>query len=149
MVKRKPASTNSAAVDIENLKKLLLDAASGGLKNSYSPYSKFPVGAAVLTDKGIFSGCNVENASFGGTVCAERVAFLKAKSEGAKKFFDVLVLTPRALPVPPCGLCLQTMAEFLSPEARVYLATTGSRRMKELSFQQLLPESFSRKDLLK
>ena len=142
------AKSKSASSDSANPKKLLLEAAALGLKNSYSPYSKFPVGAAVLTDKGIFYGCNVENASFGGTVCAERVAFLKAKSEGAKKFYDVLVLTPRETPVPPCGLCLQTMAEFLPPHGKVYLATTGKGRTKDLTFQQLLPESFSRKDLV-
>ncbi|MBX9765791.1 MAG: cytidine deaminase [Bdellovibrionales bacterium] len=142
------AKSKSAQRDSADLKNLLFEAAALGLKNSYSPYSKFPVGAAVLTDKGIFYGCNVENASFGGTVCAERVALLKAKSEGAKKFDDVLVLTPRATPVPPCGLCLQTMAEFLSPQGKVYLATTGKGKMKELTLKQLLPESFSRKDLV-
>ena len=124
----------------------LFEAASVGLKNSYSPYSRFPVGAAISTDKGIFFGCNVENASFGGTVCAERVAILKAKSEGAKRFHEVLVLTPRKEPVPPCGLCLQVIAEFFSPKAKIYLTSKGGA-IRSMQLKDLLPKSFSKRDL--
>lgn len=83
-------------------------------KNSYSPYSKFPVGAAILTGDGrIFAGCNVENRSFGLTNCAERTAMFKAVSEGAKKIQAVAIATPKSdYPVGPCGACRQVLTEF-------------------------------------
>ena len=83
-------------------------------KMSYSPYSKFPVGAAILAEDGrIFTGCNVENRSFGLTNCAERTAMFKAVSEGTKKILAVAIAAPLAdYPVGPCGACRQVLTEF-------------------------------------
>jgi len=101
----------------------LLDVARNSLQSSYSPYSSFPVGAALLDSSGkIWGGCNVENASYGATVCAERTAILKSVSEGSQEFRAILVMTPTERPTPPCALCLQVMAEFCKPEMPVYLA---------------------------
>lgn len=110
--------------------------------SSYSPYSKFKVGAALITEKGkLIGGCNIENASYGGTVCAERVAILKAVSEGESKFQDVVVVTDTKAPAFPCALCLQVMAEFLKPESRIWIAN-----LKEIhsvhKFSELLPHPF-------
>lgn len=81
-------------------------------KKSYAPYSKFNVGASVLTDKGIFSGTNVENASYGLTNCAERSAIFTAVSHGAKKIFAIVIFTPTKKATSPCGACRQVIAEF-------------------------------------
>jgi cytidine deaminase len=116
-------------------------------KNAYAPYSKFKVGAALVTSAGeIFGGCNVENASYGGTVCAERAAILKAVSEGERKFSDIIVVTDADKPAVPCALCLQTMAEFLKPEARVWIANTR-RIVSEHRFSELLPKPFGPREL--
>ena len=83
-------------------------------KNSYSPYSKFPVGAAILTSDGrVFTGCNVENRSYGLTNCAERTAMFAAVAEGAKRICAVAIAAPKAdYPVGPCGACRQVLSEF-------------------------------------
>jgi cytidine deaminase len=94
----------------------------------------------------IFGGCNVENASYGGTVCAERAAILKAVSEGERKFSDIIVVTDADKPAVPCALCLQTMAEFLKPEARVWIANTR-RIVSEHRFSELLPKPFGPREL--
>jgi cytidine deaminase len=117
------------------------------LANSYAPYSKFNVSSAVLTTTGkIFNGCNVENASYGGTICAERVAINKSVSEGFKKFKAILVMTKQKHAVSPCGLCGQTMLEFFSPNTPVILANNkeilGKFRMKDL-----YPHGFTGKQL--
>ena len=103
----------------EELYKVAVDYAS----RAYAPYSKYLVGAAVKTKCGkIFGGCNVENASYGGTVCAERTAILKAVSEGYKEFDEILVYTDSEEPWPPCAICQQTMAEFMTVTSTVYLS---------------------------
>lgn len=87
-------------------------AAREAYRHSYAPYSSFPVGAAVQDENGrIYGGCNVENANYGG-ICAERVAICKAVSEGATKIARVVVITPQKNLVPPCGFCLQFIAEL-------------------------------------
>jgi cytidine deaminase len=96
-----------------------------------------------LSDKGVFTGCNVENVSFGGTLCAERTAFVKAVSEGAKKFQSILIVSKPG--VPPCALCLQTMAEFCGPNFKIILATP-EKILSQHSFKELLPFSFSNKE---
>lgn len=112
---------------------------------SHSPYSGRKVGAAVLTEDGsIFSGCNIENASFGGTVCAERVAIWKALSEGAREIQAVAVVTAESPPWPPCGLCLQVLAEFMSPKGLVLVLDTRGRGETVL-FKTLFPRAFTRK----
>ena len=110
-------------------------------ENSYSPYSKFKVGAAILTESGnIYSGCNVENCSFGATICAERTAILKAVSEeGEIKIKKVVVVTePQA---EPCGMCLQVIAEFACPEC-VVLLCDPENILKRMSFRDFLPNPF-------
>jgi cytidine deaminase len=91
----------------------LLAAARAARQNAFAPYSKFQVGAALLSADGrVFSGCNVENATYGLTVCAERVALFKAISEGAREFTAVAVVADTEDPTPPCGACRQLLWEF-------------------------------------
>ena len=92
---------------------LLARAALKARKNAYAPYSRFKVGAALLTEEGeVFSGCNVENAAFGLCLCAERNAMTTAVAAGEKTFIAMAVATNTTPPAPPCGQCLQFMAEF-------------------------------------
>lgn len=117
-------------------------------KKAYAPYSGFKVGAALLTaDNKIFTGCNVENASYGGTICAERTAILKAVSEGAKMPLQAVhVVSSSNTAWPPCGLCLQVMAEFCDPTTLVMTSSqNGTEKMYQ--FSDLLPESFDIKYL--
>lgn len=116
-------------------------AAAAARENSYSPYSNFRVGAALVLEGGqIVSGCNVENASYGGTLCAERTAFAAAVAQFGKLRPAALVLVtdPQAV---PCGLCLQVMAEFCAPDFPVYLGTPGALGPKVL-LKDLLPRPF-------
>src|SRR5271157_4697941 len=100
----------------------LIKEARKAMKNSYSPYSRFKVGAALLTDGGeIFSGTNVENCSYGLTICAERLAVYKAVSEGEKKFKAIAIVAGGKSCCYPCGACLQVLSEFV-PDMDVILA---------------------------
>lgn len=114
---------------------------------AHAPYSRFRVGAALLGPRGkVWTGCNVENASFGGTICAERVAFLKAASDGITEGFTDLVVVADRAAVCPCGLCLQVMSEFCTGELRVWIATP--RKLGALyRFQELLPKRFDKANL--
>ncbi len=115
-------------------------------QNAYAPYSKFPVGAALLAKDGrVFTGCNVENASYGLTVCAERVALFKAVSEGATQFAALAVACGVGL-CAPCGACRQVLAEF-APDLKVIMADGEGRIWRESTLAELLPESFGPKDL--
>lgn len=109
--------------------------------NSHSPYSKARVGAAIITKDGtLYAGCNIENSSFGGTVCAERVAIWKAVSEGHKKISKVHVYTKDGWP--PCGMCLQVMTEFADPDLEITLSNEeGKQTVKKL--KDLLPLAFT------
>ncbi|ANM32315.1 cytidine deaminase [Acidobacteria bacterium Mor1] len=119
----------------------LIELATKARKSAYAPYSSFAVGASVLTEKGVYSGCNVENASLGGTVCAERVALFKAVSEGSRRLLAVAIVANTTTPCPPCGFCRQVMVEF-GPSCSVVMANLdGSRKIMQLD--ELLPESFS------
>ncbi len=124
-------------------KKQLLEAARGAVKQAYAPYSKFRVGAAVLTENGsIFSGCNVENASYGLTICAERNAIFSAvAAEGGDKMKvrAVAVLTEHNVPCSPCGACRQVIFEF-GPDATVLFQ--GLEGMRDSRADDLLPEGF-------
>lgn len=109
---------------------------------AYAPYSKYLVGAAVKTKCGkIFGGCNVENASYGGTICAERTAILKAVSDGYTEFDEILVFTDSEKPWPPCAICQQTMAEFMGLDATVHLANNNGVQ-KKLNYKQINPYPF-------
>lgn len=116
-------------------------------KRSHAPYSKFRVGAALIGPKGrLIGGCNVENASYGGTVCAERVAILRAVAEGAGKIEGVVVVTDAKKPAFPCALCLQVMAEFLKPSTPIFVADTKAIRYRA-TFEELLPHRFGPSEL--
>jgi cytidine deaminase len=124
--------------------KKLLAIARKAARNTYSPYSKFPVGAALMTAEGkVFSGCNVENASYGLTMCAERVAMLKAVSEGNQKFKALAVVGGCGKAARPCGACLQVLAEFCGPDFPVCLASLDKPgRIESLTLGDLLPHAF-------
>lgn len=110
-------------------------------RHAHAPYSRFAVGAALLAADGrVFRGANIENASYGLGVCAERVALWKAVSEGVTEFTALAVAGPAGHTVSPCGACRQTLAEF-APELRVYWKAAGGRvRMRRIA--GLLPEMF-------
>jgi len=113
---------------------------------SYSPYSGFPVGAAVRDAEGrIFTGCNVENASFGLTLCAERAAIVKAVSEGAGRLVTMAIANSSGNPVMPCGACRQVLAE-LAPRLHLIVAGRGKNR-RRVSIRDLLPDPFGPADL--
>ena len=133
-----------------SINKKALSAAFAAQKKSYSPYSEKKIGASVvLSDGQIYSGCNIENASYGGTVCAERVAIWKAVSENKKpQISEVYVVSPASPPWPPCGFCRQVMAEFCHPKTKVICANS-KKEMKTFLFQDLLPEAFSKTHLKK
>nr|AGS53340.1 cytidine deaminase [uncultured bacterium contig00014] len=99
---------------------------------AYVPYSKFRVGAALLADDGtVIIGCNVENRSFGLTVCAERTAVLKAVSTGLRSFKALAISTPDSeIPVGPCGACRQVLSEFMPPSSPVLFAGSGKERVE-------------------
>lgn len=127
------------------MKELYLRAVNAA-KNSYSPYSGFSVGAALLTDDGhVFTGCNVENASYSVTVCAERVALYTAVATGFRNFRAIAVAGGRDGSdfgvCPPCGLCRQALAEFCGSELAVILSD-GKGGIAEYSLGKLLPMSF-------
>ena len=126
----------------EDLKNRLLLAASKAREQAYAPYSRgFKVGAAVLTEEGeIFSGCNIENASFGATMCAERVAIFEAVSKGHRKIQAVAVVAESPNPVPPCGMCLQVMSEFGQDIDIILANTEGDIELYDI--EELLPKSF-------
>ena len=113
---------------------------------SYSPYSKFSVGAAVLAGSGkIYAGCNVENASYGLCNCAERTAVFSAVAAGEKKIRAVAVFTPTPEPTMPCGACRQVINEF-GPSATITSVCASPRRI-ETKLNALLPAAFGPKDL--
>lgn len=116
--------------------KLLMDKAKDASKNSYSPFSRFAVGAAVLTPNGkIYQGCNVENSSFGLTICAERCAIFKAVSEGEHEILAVAIYSPNADSCYPCGACRQVMFEFQGDsEIEVITENLGSLDIQKLSY---------------
>ena len=118
------------------------------LHHSYSPYSKFQVGSTLVGQDGsLVFGCNLENASYGATMCAERVAFFKALSEGVRNFKLILVLTDTKKPTPPCALCLQVMAEFCPPNFPIYLSNLEGIQSQHL-FSELLSFPFGPSFLL-
>lgn len=121
-------------------------AATAAREHAYAPYSRFRVGAAVVTSSGqVFAGANVENASYGLTACAERVAIWTATVAGESEFHLVVVVTDTPQPVTPCGACRQVLSE-LAPQARVVTTTLGGP-YQETTVQALLPGAFGAGDL--
>ena len=125
----------------------MIELAIGQLQYSYTPYSGFKVGAALLTKDGKFyTGCNIENAAFTPTNCAERTAFFKAVSEGEREFRAICivggkdgVLTEYAA---PCGVCRQVMMEFCDPETFEIILATGKEQYEIFTLKELLPQGF-------
>jgi cytidine deaminase len=124
-------------------KEQLMSEAKSVMEYSYSPYSHFRVGAAIRAEDGtIFSGTNIENASYSLTVCAERVAIFNALSKGHRSFTNLAIATSSGLPTPPCGPCRQVLYEF-NPEIRIHLE--GGGKKKEFRLKDLLPHAFGSK----
>ena len=118
----------------------LIEMAKDAMQFSYSPYSHYKVGAALLAKNGqVFKGCNIANASYGATNCAERTALFKAVSEGVREFSAIAIAAEKSAPW-PCGICRQALNEF-APELRV-IVTWGENNRDEATLQQLLPHGF-------
>ena len=125
----------------------LIDLAIETSKKAYVPYSHFPIGAVLVAKNGqIFTGVNIENASFGLTNCGERTAIFKAVSEGVTDFEELIVYGETEQPVSPCGACRQVMAEFCSPDMPVTLVGDNGVT-KATTVRALLPYAFTEKDL--
>lgn len=112
-------------------------------EKAYVPYSHFPIGAVLVTKEGkIYTGVNIENASFGLTNCGERTAIFKAVSEGERDFSELIVYGQTQAPVSPCGACRQVMAEFFQPDLKVTLVSKDLSTV-EMTVKDLLPYSFT------
>lgn len=128
-------------------KKKYIEEVNKMLSKAYIPYSKFPVGAALVTKEGkIYTGCNIENASYGLCNCAERTAIFKAVSEGERDFSYLVITGETDGPISPCGACRQVIAEFCDPKMPVLLTNVKGDE-KEVTVEQLLPGAFSIEDL--
>lgn len=129
------------------MKEQLIELALSARKNAYVPYSHYSVGAAVMTEDGkVYSGCNIENASYGATNCAERTAIFKAVSEGARRIIGIAIAGGMEGREPvdyayPCGVCRQVMKEFGTDTMKIYVAKS-SEDFKELTLEELLPFGF-------
>lgn len=116
-------------------------------ENAYVPYSNFKVGAAILTeDDKIYSGCNIENASFGATNCAERTAIFKAVSEGHNKIKAIAIVGDTSTYTYPCGICRQVISEFADADSTVILAKNENEYITK-TLEEVLPGAFTKKDL--
>ncbi len=122
----------------------LFEAARGVQQQAYAPYSKFPVGAALLAEDGqIITGCNVENSSYGLSVCAERHAIGSAVGRGVRRFRAVAIVANSEEPCPPCGTCRQVLAEFCGPDTPVRSRTPDGTEAR-YTLAELLPHAFNR-----
>lgn len=123
--------------------KLLVEQAKQARNNAYAPYSGFAVGAAVLSESNrIYAGCNVENASYGLSICAERVAISNMIAAGERQLRAIAIVTGSTSPAQPCGACRQVMAEF-AEDLPVYLASTVPGSVDRItSLSKLLPDAF-------
>ena len=121
----------------------LIDLAVKTSENAYVPYSHFPIGAVLVTaEEKIYTGVNVENASFGLTNCGERTAIFKAVSEGERSFKELIIYGQTEKPVSPCGACRQVMAEFFEPDLPVTLVAKDKSTVV-MTVKELLPYSFT------
>ncbi|WP_077703697.1 cytidine deaminase [Virgibacillus dokdonensis] len=128
-------------------KQALIEAAKTITEKAYVPYSNFQVGAALQTGSGnIYTGCNIENAAYPVTCCAERVAIFQAIANGEKSFTEMAVVADTERPVPPCGSCRQVMSEFFPSDMLIHL-TNLKEDIKTVKMEELLPFSFQPSDL--
>ena len=119
----------------------LVKMAEEAMENAYSPYSKFKVGAALVADDGsVYTGCNIENSSFGATICAERTAIVKAVSEGKRKFEKIAIVSSSGDTTYPCGICRQVMSEFMIDADVVFKDKDGNIIVEKV--KDLIPKSF-------
>lgn len=126
--------------------KELVNIAKEAMENAYAPYSHFKVGAALLAKDGrVFQGCNIENASYGATNCAERTAIFKAVSEGYREFEKIAIVASSGEYASPCGICRQVLFEFL-PEGKVIL-DSDEKGMVTFTVRELLPLGFRGEDI--
>ncbi len=127
----------------------LIEIARQARENAYAPYSKYAVGAALLTSEGeIFSGCNVENSTYGATTCAEQIAVFKAMSErGSLQIQELVVLTESSPPAACCGICRQVIREFAAPDLWIHLVNLQGERRK-FRLEKLFPAAFTPQHLL-
>jgi len=127
---------------------ILIKEALEARKRAYTPYSKFNVGAAVLTEEGkIYSGCNIENASYGATNCAERTAIFKAVSEGSRKITAVAVVGDLNSFTYPCGICRQVIVEFALDQNIDIILAKNTKEFIVVKLKEILPGAFTKKDL--
>ncbi|NLY18289.1 MAG: cytidine deaminase [Clostridiaceae bacterium] len=129
-------------------KNTLIEKAMEAKKNAYVPYSNFRVGAAVYTGNGkVYTGCNVENASYGAAICAERTAVVKAVSDGETALKAIAITSDSEDYTFPCGICRQVIAEFGNDETRV-ICSNKDGKYREYTLKDILPHAFTKKDLL-
>ena len=123
----------------------LLETAMAVKKNAFAPFSHFHVGAAILTEKGnVYRGCNVENASLGGTICAERgAAMASVAGEGYSRFRTIAIASGSVEPAPPCAICRQFLSQFTDGDVPVYLVSTRTGVVKKFDFSELMPYPFT------
>ncbi|MEY8000481.1 cytidine deaminase [Clostridium sp. Mt-5] len=127
----------------------LVSKAFEGRKNAYAPYSKFKVGAAVLAEDGkVYTGCNIENASYGATNCAERTAIFKAVSQGNRAIKAIAIVGIENDYTYPCGICRQVISEFASKDTKIILGKNEDEYLVK-TLEELLPGAFTKEDLNK
>ena len=127
----------------------LMQLAAEAMEHSYSPYSHYSVGAALLTKGGrVYQGCNIENASFTPTICAERTAFFKAIFDGEREFAAIAIIGSGALPAFPCGVCRQVMSEFCDGDFEIIVSNRDGSEIVTETLDQMMPHRFGPKDLL-
>ena len=136
----------------DEMNQKLAEEAYAAMKHAYAPYSHFRVGAALLTKEGkIFTGCNIENASYGATNCAERTAFFKAVSEGEREFEAICIVGGKEGIVTeytaPCGVCRQVMMEFCDPKTFQIILASGPEQYRIFTLEELLPQGFGPENL--
>lgn len=120
--------------------KELINLAYEAMEKAYAPYSNFKVGAAVYADGKVYTGCNIENASYGATICAERCAISKAVSDGNLKIEKIAIVSSKHEFTMPCGICRQVMAELMKDGTVI---VTDDNEIKEFSVKELIPTTFS------
>jgi cytidine deaminase len=135
---------SSAIAFDEALVGKLIAAARRARQNAYAPYSNYRVGAALVTESGkVFAGCNVENASYGATICAERNAILQMVAAGESKPIGIVIVTGGDKPAPPCGMCRQVMVEFAREMPVILIGESDQGDVRrDLELSALMPEVF-------